>query len=112
MIWTNDLKFQKSSLNINLTIKIKAERIKQINGNLYIYIFRESIKVYDCKTFKLKADLKLPFIRKEPLFDILDNEILIYMAAEKLYFYKINIAENKLEFMYFSYITKNSYFFF
>ena len=101
MIWTNDLKFQKSSLNINLTIKIKAERIKQINGNLYIYIFRESIKVYDCKTFKLKADLKLPFIRKEPLFDILDNEVLIYMAAEKLYFYKINIAENKFEFMHY-----------
>ena len=101
MIWTNDLKFQNSSLNINLRIDIKAERIKQINGNLYIYIFRESIKVYDCKTFKLKADLKLPFIRKEPLFDLLDNEILIYMAAEKLYFYKINIAENKLEFMHY-----------
>ena len=101
MNWINDLKFQKSSLNVNLTIKIKAERIKQINGNLYIYIFRESIKVYDCKSFKLKADLKLPFIRKEPIFDILDNEVLIYFAAEKLYFYKINIAENKLEFMHY-----------
>ena len=45
--------------------------------------------------------MKLPFIRKEPLLDILDNEVLIYFAAEKLYFYKINIAENKLEFMHY-----------
>ena len=101
MIGTNDLKSQKSSLNIISTIKINAERIKQINENLYIYVFRESIKVYDCKTFELKADLKLPFIREEPMLDILDNEILIYMAEKKLYFYKINIAENKLVFMHF-----------
>ena len=101
MIWTKDLKFQNSSLDIKTTIKIKANRIKQINGNLYIYVFSESIQVYDCKTFKLKADLKLPFIRKEPILDILDNEVLIYMAAEKLYFYKINLAENKLVFMHY-----------
>lgn len=105
MIGTNDLKFQKSSLNIILTIKINAERIKQINENLYIYVFKESIKVYDCKTFEMKADLKLPLIRKEPMLDpmldILDNEILIYMAEKKLYFYKINIAENKLVFMHY-----------
>ena len=101
MIWTKDLKFQNSSLDIKTTIKIKANRIKQINGNLYIYVFSESIQVYDCKTFKLKANLKLPFIRKEPILDILDNEVLIYMAAEKLYFYKINLAENKLVFMHY-----------
>ena len=101
MIWTNDLKFQKCSLNMKMTLKMKVDRIKELNGNLYLYVFRESIKVYDCKTFKIKADLKLPFIRKEPILDILDNEVLIYMAAEKLYFYKINIAENKLEFMHF-----------
>ena len=85
MIWTKDLKFQNSSLDIKTTIKIKGE----------------SIQVYDCKTFKLKADLKLPFIRKEPILDILDNEVLIYIAAEKLYFYKINLAENKLVFMHY-----------
>ena len=101
MIWTKDLKFQNSSLDIKTTIKIKANRIKQINGNLYIYVFSESIQVYDCKTFKLKANLKLPFIRKEPILDILDNEVLIYIAAEKLYFYKINLAENKLVFMHY-----------
>ena len=101
MIWTKDLNFQKSSFNTKFTMQIKAERIKQINGNLYLYVFRESIKVYDSKTFKLKADLKLPFIRKEPLLDILDNEVLIYFAAEKLYFYKINLEENKLEFMHY-----------
>ena len=41
MIWTNDLKFQKSSFNINFTINIKAERIKQIN-EIYIYMFFEN----------------------------------------------------------------------
>jgi hypothetical protein len=35
------------------------------------------------------------------MLDILDNEILIYMAEKKLYFYKINIAENKLVFMHY-----------
>ena len=99
MIWTKDLKSLNNSLDIRMTIKTKVERIKNINGNLFVYVFRESIKVYDCKTFKLKADLSLPFIRKKPLIDILDNEVLIYMAAEKLYFYKINIEEKKFEFM-------------
>ena len=99
MIWTKDLKSKNNSLDIRMTIKTKVERIKNINGNLFVYVFRESIKIYDCKTFKLKADLSLPFIRKKPLIDILDNEVLIYMAAEKLYFYKINIEEKKFEFM-------------
>ena len=101
MIWTNKLKTQKCSLDIKMTIKTKVDRLKIINDNLYVYTFRDSIKVYDSKSFKLKTDLKLPFIRKEPLLDILDNEVLIYMAAEKLYFYKINVAEKKFEFMHY-----------
>ena len=91
MIWTKDLKSLNNFLDKRMTIKTKVERIKNINGNLFVYVFRESIKIYDCKTFKLKADLSLPFIRKKPLIDILDNEVLIYMAAEKLYFYKIKV---------------------
>ena len=83
MIWTKDLKSKNNSLDIRMTIKTKVERIKNINGNLFVYVFRESIKVYDGKTFKLKADLSLPFIRKKPLIDILDNEVLICVAAEK-----------------------------
>ena len=101
MIWTKDLELQKCSFDKKFEIETKVERIKQINGNIYVYIFNDTIKVYDYKTFKLKADLKLPFIKKEPLFSILDNEVLIYMAAGKLYFYKINISENKLEFMHY-----------
>ena len=62
MIWTKDLKSKNNSLDIRMTIKTKVERIKNINGNLFVYVFRESIKIYDCKTFKLKADLSLPFI--------------------------------------------------
>ena len=101
MIWTKDLKLQKCSFDKKFEIETKVERIKQINGNIYVYIFNDTIKVYDYKTFKLKADLKLPFKRKEPIFNILDNEVLIYMASGKLYFYKINISENKLEFMHY-----------
>ena len=101
MIWLKDLKSNNCSLDIKNEIRAKIERIKHINGNIYAYAFNDSIKVYDDKTLKLKADLKLPFIRKEPLLDILDNEVLIYMASGKLYFYKINIPENKFEFMYY-----------
>ena len=101
MIWIKDLELQKCSFDKKFEIETKIERIKQINGNIYVYIFNDTIKVYDYKTFKLKADLKLPFIKKEPLFSILDNEVLIYMAEGKLYFYKINISENKLEFLHY-----------
>ena len=44
MIWTKDLKSKNNSLDIRMTIKTKVERIKNINGNLFVYVFRESIK--------------------------------------------------------------------
>ena len=101
--WAHLLKTKRSSFEKRMTteIKIEAETLKIINGNLYIYSYGDSIKVYDTKTFKLKADLGLPFKNDQRLIDILDNEVLIYLIPKKLYFYKINLAENKLEYKFY-----------
>ena len=101
--WAHLLKTKGSSFEKRMAtdIKIEAETLKIINGNLYIYSYGDSIKVYDTKTFKLKADLGLPFKNDQRLIDILDNEVLIYLIPKKLYFYKINTAENKLEYKFY-----------
>ena len=88
--WANLLKTKRSSLEKRMTtkIKIEAETLKIINGNLYIYSYGDSIKVYDTKTFKLKADLGLPFKNDQRLIDILDNEVLIYLIPKNYIFTK------------------------
>ena len=52
MILTKDLELQKCSFEKKFEITTKVERIKQINGDIYVYIFNDTIKVYDYKTFK------------------------------------------------------------
>ena len=107
MIWTNELKSKKSSFDINLLINTKVDRLKIIKGNLYVYIADESIIIYDSKTFKLKANLELPFKSKNLLLEILDNEVLIFLAKDRLYFYEINIQEKKLTFLHYLYNIYN-----
>ena len=95
------LKARVNNFQINTILNAKVDNLKIINGNIYAYVINNSIKIYDCKTFKEKASLKLPFERKEPLLEILENEILIIQGFTKLYFYKINIKEKKLLFLHY-----------
>ena len=97
------LKEKKYSFDIKTVIKTPANELKIINENLYVYDDSDSIKVYNCKTFKLKADLKLPLKGRIQRFDILENEvlILIYFGCSKLYYYKINLEEKQLTFMFY-----------
>ena len=47
------LKAKINSFQINTVVKIKADKLKIINGNLYVYLnYYNLIKVYDCETFK------------------------------------------------------------
>ena len=95
------LKAKINSFQINSVVKIKADKLQIVNGNLYVYLINDSIKVYDNKTFKELANLKLPFKRKKQLFEILENETLIIYADSKLYFYKINLKQNELSFLHY-----------
>ena len=95
------LKAKINSFQINSVVKIKADKLQFVNGNLYVYLINDSIKVYDNKTFKELANLKLPFKRKKQLFEILENETLIIYADSKLYFYKINLKQNELSFLHY-----------
>ena len=95
------LKATKNTFQINTILNLKVDKLKIINGKIYVYIINNSIKIYDCKTFKEIANLKLPFERKKPNLEILENEILIIQGGTKLYFYKININENKLSFLHY-----------
>ena len=95
------LKAKINSFQINSVVKIKADKLQIINGNLYVYLINDSIKVYECKKFKEIANLKLPFQRKKQIFEILENEILIIYGDSKLYFYKINLEQNELSFLHY-----------
>lgn len=95
------LKAKINSFQINTIVNIKADKLSIVKGNLYIYLVNNWIKIYDCQTFKEIANLNLPFERKNLKFEILENEIVIIFADSKLYFYKINIKENKLCFMHY-----------
>ena len=95
------LKAKINSFQINSVVKIKADKLQIVNGNLYAYLINDLIKVYDNKTFKELANLKLPFKRKKQLFEILENETLIIYADSKLYFYKINLKQNELSFLHY-----------
>ena len=95
------LKAKISSFQINTIVNIKADKLSIVKGNLYIYLVNNSIKIYDCQTFKEIANLNLPFERKNLKFEILENEIVIIFATEKLYFYLINIEKNELSFMHY-----------
>ena len=89
-----------NSFQINTILNTELDKLKIIDGKIYLYVIDDSIKVYDCITFKEIATLKLPFVRKKPMMlDITENETLLFFAAEKLYFYKINLKESKLTFL-------------
>ena len=95
------LKAKINSFQINTVIKLDADKLKIVNGNLYVYLSNDSIRVYDCKAFKEIANLKFPFKRKKLIFEILENETIIIFADNKLYFYKINLKQNELSFLYY-----------
>ena len=57
----NNLIPKINSFQINSVININAEKLKIINEKIYLYMIDNSIKVFDCKTFKEIAILKLPF---------------------------------------------------
>ena len=50
------LKAKINSFQINSVVKIKADKLQIVNGNLYVYLINDSIKVYDNKTFKELAN--------------------------------------------------------
>lgn len=95
------LKANINHFQINTIVNIKAAKLFFINEKLYVYLENNSIKIYDYKTFKEIANLKIPFERKKLIFEILENGVLVIFAAEKLYFYLINIEKNELSFMHY-----------
>ena len=95
------LKANINHFQINTIVHINADQLFFINGKIYIYLVNNSIKIYDCETFKEIANLKIPFERKKLIFEILENGVLVIFAAEKLYFYLINIEKNELSFMHY-----------
>ena len=96
------LKAKVSYFQINLIIIIKGgDNLKFINGKIYEYVINNSIIVYDSITFKQIGILKLPFERQQPSMDILENDVLIIMGNSNLYFYKIDLKENKLIFLHY-----------
>lgn len=95
------LKANINHFQINTIVHINADKLFFINGKIYIYLVNNSIKIYDCETLKEIANLKIPFERKKLIFEILENGVLVIFAAEKLYFYLINIEKNELSFMHY-----------
>ena len=101
---------EERTFHINSIIDKKSskdiDRLKIFNKKIYVYIVDNSIKVYDSDTFKEISNLKLPFNRGKQSFDkeyiqmdILENGLVLIMADKKLYFYEMNLKENKLKFL-------------
>ena len=101
----NNLPIKECSFQKNSEFKKKMPKYKEIdkiqiiNENLYIYILDNAIKVYDCLTFKEKAVLELPFTPS--IMEITDNNSIILYADDKLYLYKYNLDEGKLNFVFY-----------
>ena len=100
-------KFQINSVLYKNT-SIVIDKLRILNKRIYIYVIDNSIKVYDCISFKEISNLKLPFNREVKWIDkefmkieILDNDIALIFADKKLYFYEINLKENKLNFLHY-----------
>ena len=97
----NTLKAKVNYFQLNSIINIKGDNLIFMNGKIYEYVIDNSIKVYDSKTFKQIGILKLPFERQQPCMDLLENDVLIIMGNANLYFYKIDLKENKLIFLHY-----------
>jgi hypothetical protein len=76
-----------------------VNELKIINGNIYVYLIDETIKVYDPKLLKEIATLKFPF--KTKLLKITEENTIVALLDRKLYFYSFNLKENKLKFLLF-----------
>ena len=94
---------------VNKEASKEIDRLKILKGNLYVYLVKNSIKVYNINTFKEISTLKYPFNREDEFVfgrefitvEIMENEIVLILADKKLYFYKINLKENKLCFLHY-----------
>lgn len=84
----------------NLKIKRKRkdfEELTILKNKIYLYIINNCIKVFDYITLKEISSLTLPF---EPInLIITELETVLLHLDSKLYFFKINIKENKLDFL-------------
>ena len=109
------LKTEEYTFQINAIIEkersIEIDKLKIINEKIFVYVINNSIKVYNNKTFKLISILEIPFSRYKYEFlgpmkefinvEILENDTVLILAEKKLYFYKINYKENKLNFLHY-----------
>lgn len=94
---------KKNDLEIMTIVKYKSNELKEkIDGfkffknKIYIYTINNSIKVFNHITLKEISSINLPF---QPINIIITEEetVLLHLDS-KLYFYKINFKENKLDF--------------
>ena len=107
-IKTKEFCFQMN-ISINKAESKEIDRLKILKDYLYVYVVNNSIKIYNINTFQEISTLKLPFNREDKfVFDrefitleIMENDIVLILADKKLYFYKINLKENKLCFLYY-----------
>ena len=104
---TEEKTFQINSF-LNKARSIEIEKLKIYKNKIYVYVVENSIKVYNCNTFKEISNLKLPFNREVDesivhrefiTVEILENGIVLILADKKLYFYEIILKENKLKFL-------------
>jgi len=104
---TEEKTFQINSF-LNKARSIEINKLKIYKNKIYVYVVENSIKVYNCNTFKEISNLKLPFNREvDELIvqrefikvEILENGIVLILADKKLYFYEIVLKENKLKYL-------------
>ena len=88
-----------SDLNIE---KNKIVKFKAFNEQILLYLKDGTIKVYNCSTLKeittLKLGLELIFNREIETNNVefLENEMILIVCNNRLYFFKMNIKDNKL----------------
>ena len=96
-----DIKPKNIDFQITTVIKGNNEDInslKVINGNIYVILYGGKIKVYNLK-FKEIAKLELPF--KPSVLEITEENTIVAFEDNKLFFFKFNLKENKLDFLHF-----------
>lgn len=96
-IKNNDLEIMTIVKYKSNELKEKIDGFKFFKNKIYIYTINNSIKVFNHITLKEISSLNLPF---EPINIIITEEetVLLHLDS-KLYFYKINFKENKLDFI-------------
>lgn len=81
------------------TFSNKINKFLIIKNTIYIFLNDNTFKIYNCISFKELGSFKLPFNTIN--YEVIDKNLIILFDNNILYQYKINIKENKLEFVFY-----------